>query len=203
MRSTVNPIPLSCPPPLLLSSLAADCSMNTSLWRGHYHSIRSTNAFTKESNKRTWSCGIMTQHLLTHTVQYGRVLVSVLLNFPKWNSVYLQRLSHQNMYSASKGEVLHVAGPLRLLKKNPTQTGNWLNTLSYQSTRLSQWRNRFPTACLGSDYPTSHLPFSSSPWQWEWIRPSRVGSLCPPGRSPSETRWCSPGRKHCWCSLDG
>lgn len=30
-----------------------------------------------------------------------------------------------------------------------------------------------------------------------------MGFLCPAGHSLSGTRWCSPGRKRCWCSLDG
>lgn len=51
--------------------------------------------------------------------------------------------------------------------------------------------------------PTYHLPFSSSPWPWEWILLSRAGFLCPAGHSLSETHWCSPGQKHCWCSLYG
>jgi len=46
------------------------------------------------------------------------------------------------------------------------------------------------------------FPFNSSPWQWEWILLSRVGFLCPAGHSLSETHWCSPGQKHCWCFLD-
>lgn len=46
-------------------------------------------------------------------------------------------------------------------------------------------------------------PPPPSPWQWDWILLSRVDFLCPAGHSPSGTRWCSPGQKHCWCSLDG
>lgn len=53
---TLNPDPLSCPPPLLLSSVAAGNSLNKSLWRGHYHRITNTNAFTDKTNKGTWIC---------------------------------------------------------------------------------------------------------------------------------------------------
>lgn len=73
---------------------------------------------------------------------------------------------------------------------------------SYQSSLLIHWWNSFSIPCLGCDNPSNHLPFISSPWQWEWILLSRVGFLCPAGHSLSGTHWCSPGQKHCWCSLD-
>lgn len=73
---------------------------------------------------------------------------------------------------------------------------------SYQSSLLIHWWNSFSIPCLGCDNPSNCLPFISSPWQWEWILLSRVGFLCPAGHSLSGTHWCSPGQKHCWCSLD-
>lgn len=77
-----------------------------------------------------------------------------------------------------------------------------LSTAMYEETDTARHINDLIASSWSASGNSCHLP-RHSPWQWEWILLSRVGFLCPTDRLPSGSRWCSPGQKHCWCSLDG